>query len=115
MRSAFINHGITLQPREVKEVAGTMHNMDQAIRALETILDAYVTDHGPEILISFKQVVEGEIVDYDEEEGVDAPQGQEDEGGGVYSPSESQGTVDVLTLPVDDDGGESDSASPYVL
>lgn len=112
------NHGLTLQPWQVRQVVGTLMNIDTALNQTSEIIKEYIYQHGTEVLdalvasavvtqelydniMKAAGIIEGEVV-------ADETEGQEDEGPGLLPSGETEGDVDVSET-INAGGGEGDT------
>lgn len=92
MNSANAHHGLTLQPSEIRQVAGAMMRADQSLQFMQAVLTAYMNQHGPDILNTVAEgytVVEGEIA-IDAEGSDETPQGERDDSDATESVAQGQ-------------------------
>jgi len=71
------NHGITLQPRQVRTLAGFIMDLQARNEWLHNMCAAYMNEYGPELFYTLTEdeLVEGEV---DDAEGSDDTSGAED-------------------------------------
>lgn len=69
-KAANSNHGVTLQPSQVRTVAGFIMNLQQRVEWLHNMQVAYMNEYGPELFYSLTEddIIEGEVEDGDGEE-----------------------------------------------
>lgn len=89
------NHGMTLTPLQVREVAGTLMNiakdlqiLQQSISGAEYIMSAYIEEYGDELYNELVEAVEAEVVDDESEDSEET--GQASETDGLDSPPERE-------------------------
>lgn len=86
MTSAQKNHGRTLAPSQVREVASFIIQLDRMLAGMSNMLEAYKEEYGEELENELLGVVEGEVIDDEvqEEDGLDSSEP------GVDTPLEEQ-------------------------